>query len=53
MIMQGSIDTCIWLEYLLWSLGKSFIRLKHIKTFETVQISNKEIVSKEDPEYDY
>ena len=44
------IDTCKRLEYLLWSLGKRFIGLKHIKIFKTVQ--NK-IVSKEAPEYDY
>ena len=39
-------------EYLLQSLGKCFIRLKHIEIFETVQNSNK-IVSKEAPEYNY
>ena len=32
-----SIDTCKWLEYLLQSLGKCFIRLKHIKIFETLE----------------
>ena len=41
-----------WLEYLLWSLGKHFIRLKHIKIFETMQKSNYKIVPKETPEYD-
>ena len=35
-----SIDTCKWLEYLLGFLGNYFIRLKHIKVFETVQKSN-------------
>ena len=29
------------------------MRLKHIKIFETVQISNDKIVSKEVSEYDY
>ena len=48
-----SIDTCKWLENLLQSLGKRFIRLKHIKIFETVQKSNNKIVSKEAPEFDY
>ena len=32
---------------------KRFIRLKHIKIFETVQKSNDKIVSKEAPEYGY
>ena len=41
-----------WLEYLLWPLGKGFIRLKHIKIFEKAQKSNEKIVSKEAPEYD-
>ena len=41
-----------WLEYLLWPLGKGFIRLKHIKSFEKVQKSNEKIVSKEAPEYE-
>ena len=48
-----SIDTCKWLQDLLQSLGKCFIRLRHIKIFETVQKSNNKIVSKEAPEYDY
>ena len=30
-----SIVTCKWLEYLLWSLRKRFIRLNHIKIFDT------------------
>ena len=34
-------------EYILWSLGKIFIRPQHIKIFETVQQSNSKIVSKE------
>ena len=48
-----SIDSCKWLEYLLWSLGKCFIRLQHIKIFETVQKSSDKIVSKEAPENNY
>ena len=36
----------------LWSLGKRFIRLKHIKVFETVQKSNGKFISEEAPEYD-
>ena len=47
------MDIFNWLEYLLWSLGKRFIRLKHIKIFETVQKSNNKTVSKEAPEYNY
>ena len=47
------IDTCKRLEYPLWSLGKRFIGLKHIKIFKTMQKSNNKIVSKEAPEYDY
>ena len=49
-----SIDTCKWLEYLLYiqSLGKRIIRLKHIKKLE-MEKSNNKIVSKEAPEYDY
>ena len=35
--MAGSIDSYKWLEYLLWSLGKRFIRLQYIKIIETVQ----------------
>ena len=41
-----SIDTCKWLKYLLKSLGKHFIRLKHIKIFEAVLKPNNKIVSK-------
>ena len=37
----------------LWSLGKCFIRLKHIKIFETMQKSNNKIISKEAPGNDY
>ena len=32
---------------------KTFIKLKHIKIFNTVHISNDKTVSKEAPEYDY
>ena len=32
-------------EYLLWSLGKRFSRLKHIKIFKEVQKPNKKTVS--------
>ena len=39
--------------YLWWSLEKWFVRLKHIKIFETVQKSNDKIATKEAPEYDY
>ena len=48
-----SIDTCNWLEYLLWSLEKRHIRLQHIKIFETVQKLNGKIISRESPEYNY
>ena len=48
-----SIVTCKWLEYLSWSLRKRFIRLNHIKIFETVQKLYDKIASKEAPEYDY
>ena len=34
-------------------MGKCFIRLKHIKIFDTVQKSNDKIFPKEAPEYDY
>ena len=47
------MNTCKWVEYLLWSLRNHFIRLKHIKIFEKIQKSNDKIVSKEAPEYDY
>ena len=38
------INTCNWLEYLLWSLEKCFIRLQLIKIFKTVQKSNNKII---------
>ena len=44
---------CQHLQMARISLRKRFIRLKHTKTFETVQKSNDKIVSKEAPEYDY
>ena len=51
-VTRCSIDTFKWLEYLV-VVGKCFIRLTHIKIFETVQKSYDKIVSKEAPEYDY
>ena len=41
------------LEYLLCSLGKRFIRHKHIKIFKVMQKSNNKIVPKEAPEYNH
>ena len=41
-----SIYFCKWLEYLLWLLGKHFIRQKHIKIFKMVQKSNKKLSQK-------
>ena len=35
------------ITYLLWSLGKRFIRLQYIKIFEMVQKSDGKIVSKQ------
>ena len=56
-ILKESLDSVSTVvngyEYLLQSLGKGFIRLKHIEIFETVQNSNNKIVSKEAPEYNY
>ena len=55
-ILKESLDSVSTVvngyEYLLQSLGKGFIRLKHIEIFETVQNSNNKIVSKEAPEHD-
>ena len=45
MIYNDMIYTYKWLEYLLWSLRKRFIRLQHIAIFETVQSSTSKIVS--------
>ena len=45
MIYNDMIYTYKWLEYLLWSLRKGFIRLERIAIFETVQTSNSKIVS--------
>ena len=42
-----------WLEYLLQSLGKCFIRLQYNKILETVQKSDSKIVSKQAAEQDY
>ena len=39
------INTYKWLEHILWSLKKRFIRLKHIATFERVQTLNSKTVS--------
>ena len=56
-ILKESLDSVSTVvngyEYLLQSLGKGFIRLKHIEIFEMVQNSNNKIVSKEAPEYNY
>ena len=51
--VKVSHHTCKWLEYILRSLEKRFIRLKYIKIFEAVQESNKKIFSKEAPEYNH
>ena len=51
--MQYRIDTCKWLEYLLRSLGKHIIRLKHFNIFKTVRKSFDKIVLKEAPECNY
>ena len=53
MIYNDTIYTYKWLEYLLYSLRKSFIRLQHITIFETVQISSNKMVSNQAAEYDY
>ena len=45
MICNDMIYTYKWLEYLLWSLRKRFIRLQHIAIFERVQTLNNKIVS--------
>ena len=47
------IDTCNWIEYLVWLLEKCFIRLQLIKIFEMAQKSNNKIVLKESTEYNY
>ena len=43
MIYNDMIYTYKWLEYLLCSLRKSFIRLQYITIFETVQTSSSKI----------
>ena len=53
MIYNDTIYTYKWLEYLLCSLRKSFIRLQHITIFETVQTSSSKMVSNQAAEYDY
>ena len=45
MINNDMINTYKWLEYLLWSLRKRFIRLQHIAIFERVQTLNNKVVS--------
>ena len=45
MIYNDMIYTYKWLEYLLWSLRKYFIRLQHIAIFKTVETSTSKIVS--------
>ena len=41
-----SIDTCKWLEYLLYIVVRKML-------YQTVQKSNNKIVSNKAPEYDY
>ena len=53
MLTNDMINTYKWLEYLLWSLRKRFIRLQHIANLERVQTLKDKIVSNQAAELDY